>query len=135
MRSTLLLLAGLLCSVLPSCNIAPTIIHRADGTTVATMGGNVLGRLKGMAASITLPNGSHIDYKVDDQDNSAVASNHIGYKAVANLANNLTSRLKSADGVKAITEKGKADALVKGTKDPNIIPVDPNKIPVDPNVP
>lgn len=134
MIRSMLLTVVLLCSVLPSCNIAPTVMRRADGTLVASMGGNVLGRVKGMQSRITTREGDTIEYKVDDQDNSAVASNYLGYKALANIADNLTSRLKSSDGVKAIAEKGKASALVKGTKDPNVIPLDPNKIPVDPNV-
>lgn len=77
MRSQSLLIVGLLCSVLASCNIAPTVARKADGSVVATMGGSVLHRNKGLAANITMPDGTSINYKVDDSDGTAVASNYI----------------------------------------------------------
>jgi hypothetical protein len=120
----------LFCSFLvSSCGTSPTVIRRSDGSYAATAGFNLLGRNKGVKTRIVMPDGVIIEHEVADSDNTAVASNYIGYKTVTNLADNVTSRLRSSDRVKAITEKGKADALVKGTKDPNVIPVDPNIAP------
>jgi len=126
MRNTLLHVVGLLCSVLVSCTVNPTVARKADGSYVATTGGNILGRSKGVATKITMPDGVTIEHKVYDTDNTAVATNYLGYKLTTGVVASVTDRFKSADKVKAITEKGKADALVKGTKDPNVIPLDPN---------
>ena len=76
MRSTLLLV-GLLCSVLASCTVMPTVARRADGSYVATAGGSILGRNKGVETKIIMPDGVIIEHKVADSDNGAVATNYI----------------------------------------------------------
>ena len=76
MRSTLLTF-GLLCSVLASCTVMPTVARRADGSYVATAGGSILGRNKGVETKIIMPDGVIIEHKVADSDNGAVATNYI----------------------------------------------------------
>ena len=76
MRSTLLTF-GLLCSVLASCTVMPTVARRADGSYVASAGGSILGRNKGVETKIIMPDGVIIEHKVADSDNGAVATNYI----------------------------------------------------------
>jgi hypothetical protein len=121
-------------ALMSSCIARPTLYATNPDTgekTVLSLGVSVLSNSKAVRARAT-HNGVTLEYSADGEDSGSVASNYIGSKLALGLAENLTSRLKSADGVKRVTETYKGEALVKGTKDPNIIPLDPNVIPETP---
>lgn len=99
-----------------------------DGTMIRySTGINVMAKRENVAAVIEGPGGRKITYMVEKEEAEEVAKVAIGAwltKGLANIAG------RSAD----LTTKTDGAIALKGTKDPNIIPVDPNVIPKDPNV-
>lgn len=90
-----LLPALLLCS----CSVNPTVIPTKDGKYIASGGWSFLEQSDRELAVITLPDGVRIEYAKDKKDQTKVAGQYIGYKAVTELA-------EIANGGEAIREKG-----------------------------
>lgn len=112
----ILLPVVLLASVLASCTVLPTVVRKPDGTVVATAGGGILNQVEGFESDIALPDGTSIKTKLAKNDNRKIVGDYLFWK-----------------GIKPLVE-GAGNAIVKSTKDPNVIPKDPNVIPKDPNV-
>lgn len=83
---------------------------------------------------IKTPQGGSVEVHQSNYNGTEVA-NSLTVMIPLNTAAKGTAAAKVAkEGTAKVTAKGKADALVKGTKDPNLIPKDPNLIPKDPNL-
>ena len=122
MRSTLLLV-GLLCSVLASCTVMPTVARKADGSYVASAGGSILGRNKGVKTEITMPDGVTIKHEVADSDNTAVATNYITGQVLKPLVSASGQALvKGTVDPQSVPGAAKGQALIKGTVDPQAVP-------------
>lgn len=119
----ILLPVVLLCSILASCTVMPTVARKADGSYVATTGGSILGRNKGVVSKITLPDGTMIEHHVTDSDNTAVASNYITGQVLKPLVSATgTALVKRTVDPQAIPGAAKGEALIKGTVDPQAVP-------------
>jgi hypothetical protein len=75
-----------------------------------------MARRQNVVAEVATKEGDVIRFSTTDEDSTSVPNTYIGWGGAVKLA------------------KVNAPAVLKGTKDPNVIPKDPNVIPKDPNV-
>ncbi len=102
---------------LASCVGVQHIAYHPDGTVrSATQVDAILAEGEASAREIVLPNGTRI---------TSVQQKYDGTRVAGGILDMVTTT-----GLARIAEP----ALIKGTKDPNIIPHDSNVIPKDPNV-
>lgn len=107
-----------------SCVMGPSVTERSvvkNGEVTATTyhagtGGSILGRRKGVIVDMVTARGDQIRYTAEEEDSVSWLEKWIDWKGI-------NKGLEIA-----------APSVLKGTKDPNIIPKDPNVIPKDPNV-
>lgn len=126
MRTHLILLV-VVC--LSSCISRPSVTEfRPDGTKIRySTGANLMGEADEVLAEVEAPGGVHLRYAAKREDGTRVPLAAIGAwlaKGLANIQAGVTNLKTKTDGAVAL----------KGTKDPNIIPVDPNIIPENPNI-
>lgn len=108
--------ATALLAVMCSCTMPQVIMTKPDGSLLAMNGGSLATKSDVDTAEMTLPNGATMKRNIVKKNEVSVPNTY--------LYTELLKPLVSDTGT----------ALVKGTKDPNIIPKDPNVIPADPNV-
>lgn len=114
---------GLLCSILASCTVLPTVVRKADGTMVATTGGGILNQTEGLEVEITLPDGTSIKTKLTKNDNRKVLSDYLFWKGLKPVIEGGANALvKGTKDPQAIPGAAKGEALVKGTVDPQAVP-------------
>lgn len=119
----LLHLLPLLALLLSSCASAVAYHEGKEGNETVWIAPGLFSQQMLKGAEVTTPKGVRIKVqsyagRTDPKVTGAV-------KDVAMLKTGLPVLEKMVDGTNAVQ--------LKGTKDPNIIPVDPNKIPADPN--
>lgn len=114
--------------LLASCTLPQVVVFNPDGSPkIASNGGSVLTKADEDLAALTVADVKMIR-RVKKKNEVSVANNYLAKELALGLA-------ESAREVQLVKEKSAGEALVKGTKDPNIIPKDPNVIPADPNLP
>lgn len=124
MRPLLALLSLLLvsCANGPSANVTlPT-----GEKIVLRTGGSVLAKRELVTAQVT-GGGFDLKYSAAKEDSTEVANNALGVWLAAKFASlqaGVTNLKTQTDGAVAL----------KGTLDPNVIPVNPNIVPVNPNI-
>ena len=100
-----------------SCNVRPFSSVRADGTTIYSLGGSVLTKSKISYASITLPDGSKMEYNETGKDEVAgpamLAKTWAGVKVAEFIKDTTVS--------KDVTEASVAKAQIKSTTDSQAI--------------
>lgn len=115
--------------VLNSCTGAQYATFHPNGTPkMVALLDATLAKGESSAREITLPNGTAFRSVQQNYDGTTVATSYLDGRLTLGLGR---AFLKN----EAITKKAEGEALIKGTKDPNVIPVDPNVIPVNPNLP
>lgn len=111
MKSLLVLLP-----LLASCVGGASVTRTSKGTYHATSGYTLLGKRENVLVEMETREGDKIRYSTTNEDGTEVVQDYIGWWGSAKLL------------------KISQPAVLKGTKDPNVIPKDPNVIPKDPNV-
>lgn len=124
----LLIHAAILC-LCASCTIRPTVTATTpEGTKLRmTLGGTLMSEADEVVAEVQAPGPYKLRYAAKREDSTRVpiAFGQAWVARALGLAGARSTDLKTTtDGA----------ILLKGTKDPNIIPKDPNLIPVDPNI-
>ncbi len=80
-----------------------------------------LSQTQGFSGKLKTPDGATATWSVTGHDGTVVANNIVSGIGTAAVAKNVLKGLQSNNDVKAIGEKAKGAALVKGTVDPQAI--------------
>lgn len=111
--------------LLPACTIKPKVklaaVSLADGTTkmvpLPDLGGSLLTKKQIEAVKFEDPSGYKISYLAIENDEAETANKIVDTYGTLGLAREAT---------RALSAGYNGEAKLKGTKDPNTIPVDPN---------
>ncbi len=117
-----------LAATLASCTGAQYVSFHPDGTPkVIALVDATLAKGESSAREITLPGGVVLRSVQQKYDGTTVAATWLDHRVTLGLGR---AWLRND----AVTRKADGAALLKGTRDPNVIPKDPNLIPVDSNL-
>lgn len=126
---SMLIFCLLSASLLSSCGTTAGLTK--NGTAFVQTG--LLSKIDKAAVKVVVPGGGSITVVQSGYSGTEVANTLAVGGAASNAIKGATAQLHETESTARVTEKFKGQALVKGTRDPNVIPADPNVIPVNPN--
>lgn len=95
------LAAALVLSALASCTIKPTVMTRADGTKVASLGGSIFTKSQNETASYT--NGAEsLTYSTNGHDETVIPAKYLTGRLSLGLAKEATKALQTTEGTERI---------------------------------